>query len=112
MKKMKAAIALLAGLALAGFTTTAFAADEGKETTVSGTALCAKCALHTSDTCQTVLKATVDGKEVIYDLTGKPAEKFHKRICKNDGEKVNVTGQVKEQDGKQMIVVSKIEAVK
>jgi len=113
MKKLKLTIALLAGIALAGLTTTAFAADKAKETTITGTALCAKCALHTADKCQTVLKATVDGKEVIYTLTGKAAKAFHKDICaKADGEKVTVTGTVKEKDGKQTIAATKIEEVK
>jgi type 1 fimbria pilin len=112
MKKLKLTIALLAGIALASLTSTAFAADS-KETTITGTALCAKCALHTSDKCQTVVKATVDGKEVTYYLTGKEAKAFHKDICsKADGEKVTVTGTVKEKDGKQTLAVTKIEEVK
>jgi tRNA(Leu) C34 or U34 (ribose-2'-O)-methylase TrmL len=112
MNKLKLTLALLAGFALASFTTAAFAADN-KETTVTGTALCAKCALHTSDKCETVLKATVDGKEVLYTLTGKEAKDFHKNICsKADGEKVTVTGKVTEKDGKSSLRATKIEEVK
>jgi hypothetical protein len=113
MKKLKFSLVLLAAFALASFTTTAFAADKGNETTVTGTALCAKCALHTSDKCETVVKATVDGKEVTYILAGKEAKAFHKNICtKPAGEKVTVTGKVMEKDGKEMLHATKIEEVK
>ena len=110
MKKLNLTIALLAGLAVTSLTTTAFAAD--KETTVTGTATCAKCALHKSDKCQTVVQATVDGKEVTYYLTGKEAKAFHEKICSGPGEKVTVTGKVKKKDGKEMLAATKIEEVK
>jgi len=111
MKKLKLTIALLAGLAVASVTTTAFAAD-AKEVTITGDASCAKCALHTADKCQTVVKATVDGKEVSYYLTGKEAKTFHSKICSGSSEKVTVTGTVKEKDGKQTLVATKIVEVK
>ena len=113
MKHLKVTIALLAGLAAASLTTTAFAEDHGKETTITGTALCAKCAMHQDDKCQTVVKATKDGKEVIYYCTGKEATDFHKKICtKPEGEKVTVTGTVTGKDGKEMMHVKKIEEAK
>ena len=113
MKYLKLTIAMLAALAVASLTSTAFAADQGTETTITGTALCAKCALHTSDKCETVVKATVDGKEVAYTLTGKEAKAFHEKICtKPDGEKVTVTGMVTEKGGKEMLHATKIEEVK
>ena len=112
MKKLKLTIALLAGLAVASVTTTAFAAD-AKEVTITGDASCAKCTLHIADKCQTVVKATVDGKEVSYYLTGKEAKTFHQNICsKAEGEKVTVTGKVTEKDGKEMLHATKIEEVK
>ncbi len=111
MKKLKLTVALLAGLAVASLTPTAFAADD-KEVTVTGNACCAKCALHTSDKCETVLVATVDGKEATYHLTGKDAKDFHAKICENSGEKVTVTGTVTEKDGKEMLKATKIEEVK
>jgi quinolinate synthase len=111
MKKIKYTMAVLAGLALAGLTTNAFAAD--KDVTITGTALCAKCALHQSDKCQTVVQATHDGKTVTYYLTGKEAKAFHKNICQSmSGEKVTVTGTVTEKDGKEMLKATKIEEVK
>ena len=116
MKKLNFTLAVLAGVALAGvalagFTTTAFAAD--KETTVTGTALCPKCALHQGDKCATVVKATVDGKEITYLLTGKEAKAFHEKICsKAEGEKVTVTGTVTGKGGKEILKATKIEEVK
>ena len=111
MKKLTLTVALLAGLALSALTSSAFAAD-AKEVTITGDASCAKCALHTSDKCQTVVKATVDGKEVSYYLTGKEAKAFHSKVCGGSSEKVTVTGTVKEKDGKQTLVATKIEEVK
>jgi hypothetical protein len=111
MKQLKLTLALLAGLAAASLTTTAYAAD--KDVTITGTALCAKCALHKSDKCETVLQTTKDGTMVTYWLTGKEAKDFHHNICSSDkGEQVTVTGTVKEKDGKEMLKVAKIEAKK
>lgn len=110
MKNLKLTIALLAGLAVASLTTTAFAAD--KEVTVTGTACCGKCTLKVTENCSTMLKATVDGKEVTYQLTGKEARAFHEKICSGDGIKVTVTGTVSEKGGKEMLKATKIEEVK
>ena len=110
MNKLKLTIALLAGLAVTSLTPTAFAAD--KEVTITGDASCAKCALHQADKCQTVVKATVAGKEVSYYLVGKEAKAFHGKICSGTTEKVTVTGTVNEKEGKQMLNASKIEAAK
>jgi len=111
MKNLKLTLALLAGLAVASVSTTAFAADS-KEVTVTGNACCAKCALHTADKCQSVLQATVDGKAVTYELTGKEAKAFHEKICTGPGVKVCVTGTVSEKDGKETLKAAKIEEVK
>jgi type 1 fimbria pilin len=111
MKQLKLILALLVGFAVVSLTTNAFAAD-GKEVTITGDAACAKCALHVSDKCQTVVKATVDGKEVSYYLTGKEAKAFHEKICGGGSEKVTVTGTVTEKDGQQMLKATKIEEAK
>ena len=111
MKKLSLTLAMLAGLAITNLTTTAFAAD--KEVTITGTALCAKCALHTADKCETVVQTTADGKITTYHLTGKEATAFHENICtKTEGEKVTVTGALTSKDDKQMLHVTKIEEVK
>jgi len=110
MKTLKLTLALLAGLAVASVTTTAFAAY--KEVTLTGNACCAKCALHTADKCQSVLQTTVDGKAVTYELTGKEAKAFHEKICAGSGIKVTVTGKVTGKDGKEVLHATKIEEVK
>ena len=80
------------------------ASDASKETTITGTMVCAKCKLHETDKCQNVLQVEKDGKTVNYYLTqNKVSKDFHPNICQNDGEKVTVTGTVKEKDGKEMM---------
>jgi hypothetical protein len=110
MKKLTSIIILLAGLIMASLTTTVFAAD--KEITVTGLACCGKCALHLTESCSTMLKATVDGKEVTYQLTGKEARAFHEKICSGPGLKVTVTGVPASKDGKATLKASKIEEIK
>jgi hypothetical protein len=114
MKNLKLIIVLLTGMALAGFATNSLAKDDaGKEMTITGMAMCAKCALHQADKCETVVQVTTDGKTVTYYLTGKEAKAFHEKICKSDGEKVTVTGKVTTgKDGKEMMHATKIEEVK
>ena len=112
MKQLKLTIALLAGFAAASLTMPAYAASNDT-TTITGTALCAKCALHKTDHCQTVVQTTDNGKTVTYWLTGKEAKEFHHNICTSQtGEKVTVTGKVTEKDGKEMLHVTKIKADK
>ena len=108
MKKLKLTLALLGGLAVAS-ATTALAED----VTITGNMVCGKCTLHETDKCQNVVQVTEDGKTVNYYLTqNKVSKDFHANICQNDGEKVTVTGRVKEKDGKEMLAASKIEAAK
>ena len=110
----KTSLILLAGIAgLLTFVlaTTTFAADKGKEVTLTGQATCAKCALHESDKCQNVLQVTENGKTVNYYLAGKASEEFHKNVC-HGPEKATVTGTLTEKDGKNEVAVSKIELVK
>jgi hypothetical protein len=113
MKPFKLIIAMLACFALVSLTTAAFAKEHGQEMTITGTAMCAKCAMHQGDKCDTVVKCMENGKEVMYHLTGKEVKEFHKSICnKAEGAKVTVTGKVKEKDGKMMMEATKIEAMK
>jgi hypothetical protein len=100
----------LAGFFVAGLATPALAADT--EVTVTGQAMCAKCSLHETDKCQTVIQTEQDGKKVTYYLApNKLSKEFHENVCK-DTQKVTATGTVKEKDGKQVMTVSKIELVK
>jgi len=112
MQHMKKSIVLftgIAGLLWLAYATPATAADEGKDVKISGTAMCAKCALHESDSCQTVIQTEKGGKKHTYYLAKNDvAKNFHKTVCQGE-KKVTATGTVKEVDGKQELTVSKIE---
>jgi hypothetical protein len=114
MTKSKLFLTVAAGLLLAVSTSRLLAVDaSSKEVTITGKAVCAKCTLHESDKCQTVIQAQADGKAVNYYLTENDASKaFHKNVCSGPGEQVTATGTVTEKDGKEMLTVSKIEPVK
>jgi len=113
MKNSSLTLSLAVGLLLAFGTTGLFAKDASKEVTITGTMVCGKCKLHITKECQDVLQVEKDGKTVNYFLTqNKVATDFHPNICQNDGEKVTVTGTVKEKGGKEMMVASKIEPTK
>ncbi len=82
--------------------------------TITGDAVCAKCALKEQATCQNVVMVEEGGKTVNYYLTGDESEKQHKKlgICaakKDSPVKVKVTGDVTEKDGKKMMEVTKLE---
>ena len=112
MKKFKLLLVLAAGLFLATFAQRALA-DDTNQVTLTGMMVCGKCKLSETKTCQNVLQVEKDGKTVNYYLTqNKVSKDMHSDVCKNDGEKVTITGTVKEKDGKQMMTASKIEAVK
>ena len=114
MKKSILFLTIAAGLLLAVTTSRLLAVDTAsKEVTITGNAVCAKCLLHESDKCQTVIQAQVAGKAVNYYLTDNDVSKaFHKNICTGSGEQVTATGLIKEKNGKEMMTVSKIEPVK
>lgn len=87
-----------------------------EEKTITGDAVCGKCALKETKTCQNVVMVEEGGKTVNYYLTGDESEKNHKKlgICgakKDSPVKVKVTGDLTEKDGKKMIEVTKIEKV-
>lgn len=105
MKKFSSLI-VLAGL----LTIPAFAADN--EVTITGEGMCAKCALHETDKCQTVIQKTEGGKTVTYYLAPNDVSKdFHDNVCKKS-EKVTATGTVTEENGKKILTASKIEEAK
>jgi hypothetical protein len=110
MKNKIAVLGGMAALALA-FTTTAFAED--KEVTVTGEGKCAKCLLKEADKCQNVIEAKgEDGKKVTYWLAkNEVSDNFHEDLCK-EARKVTATGTVKEEDGKKVLTVTKIELAK
>jgi hypothetical protein len=74
--------------------------------TLTGTAMCAMCTLHESDTCQTVLEVKgTDGKVVRYYFTN---DMDHAKFCHGKTEGVTVTGTVSEKDGKKYITPENI----
>ena len=113
MKKSIMFLAIAAGLLLAVSTSRLLAVEAAsKEVTITGKALCTKCALHESSECQTAIQTEKDGKTVTYYLTpNDTATAFHKNICTTP-EQVTATGTVSKKDGKKMLTVSKIEPVK
>ena len=98
---------------LLALATPAFAADKGKERTITGEAKCAKCMLKEGDKCQTVIQAeNKNGKMVSYYVADNDVAKaFHENVCK-EAKKVTATGTVAKVDGKSEITLSKIELVK
>jgi hypothetical protein len=107
MKNARIMFATVASLLLCSVGTPCLA-DDG-DTTVTGEAKCAKCALKEADKCQTVIETEKDGKKVSYYLVDNAVAKgFHKTICQ-EPKKVTAIGKVKEVDGKQQLTASKIE---
>lgn len=105
MKKITSLIALAGLLAIP-----TFAADN--EVTITGQGTCAKCALHETDKCQTVIQTKEHGQKVTYYLADNAVSKdFHDNICKKP-EKVTATGTVSEENGKKILTASKIEEAK
>jgi hypothetical protein len=104
---------IVAGLVLAALTAPAFAAEKGKETTITGEAKCAKCALKESAKCQTVIQTEgKDGKKVTYYLVNNDVAKaFHDNVC-NGPKKVTATGTVKKVEDKHEFEVTKIDLAK
>jgi hypothetical protein len=85
-----------------------------EDKTVSGGAVCAKCALKETPTCQNVVMVDEGGKMVNYYLTGDVSKKAHGAmgICtaqKDSPVKIKVTGSCAMKDGKLVMEVTKIE---
>lgn len=82
-----------------------------EEKTIKGEGQCAKCSLKETKACQNAIVVEEDGKEVTYYLEHNDvSKKFHREVCQ-DVKTVKATGEVKEQDGKKILVPSKIEVV-
>ncbi len=110
MKKTSLLITGIIGLMLLTLTTPAFAAE--KERTITGEGKCAKCALHETEKCQTVIQVEKNGKKTSYYLAQNDVSKaFHENVCK-ESKKVTATGTVKNEDGKKVMTVTKIDLAK
>ena len=85
----------------------------GKEVTVTGKILCAKCTLKKADAagCQDVLVVEQDGKTTEYYVTKNEVAEKYGHVCKGD-KPVVATGTVMEKDGKTWLTASKMEAPK
>lgn len=113
MKKRSFLLSGLAALALLALAVPTFAAEHGKEMTITGEAKCAKCSLKEASKCQTVIQAeNKKGKMVTYYLANNSVAKdFHENVCQ-EPKKVTATGTVKKVDGKEELTVSKIDILK
>src|ERR1700722_16569259 len=101
MKKML--LMLVAGLLAITFTSCT-TSRQSSEVTLTGTMVCGKCKLHQTKECQNVLQVQQDGQTVNYFLVmNDVSQDFHENICKNDGEKANVTGTVMEKSGQEIL---------
>jgi len=106
-------LSIVAAMVLAVSTAKLVAADSGKEVTLTGNAVCAKCVLHETKECQNVLQVVEAGKtNNYYFVQNDTSKNFHDQICGTAGEKVTATGTVSKKDGKEMITASKIEPMK
>ena len=80
--------------------------------TLTGEAKCAKCSLKETDACQNVVITEDAGKKVTYYFAkNKASDDFHKEVC-TATKKVKAVGTVKEEGGKKMLTLEKIELVK
>lgn len=104
---MRLVLTIVACLAVAVMLAAGLQAQEGKEVTLKGTLLCAKCALKEADKCTNAIQVKEDGKDVVYLLDDKGAkEKYHKDICM-DKKEGSVKGVVSTKDNKKYIKPSK-----
>jgi len=82
-------------------------AKEEKTVTLEGTGLCAKCSLKQTDSCTNALQVKgKDGKILTYLFTENISH--GKLFCKGKTENLLVTGVVKKEDGKLMIVAASV----
>lgn len=95
------------------FSTLEAAHDKGKEVTLKGTILCAKCALKETDKCTTAIQVQEQGKTVTYYFHDKGQdEEYHEMVCGGDRKEGLVTGTIHEHDGKKYIAPKKVEYAK
>jgi hypothetical protein len=89
--------------------------EKGKEVTLKGEIMCAKCELKEEGIkkCTTVIVVKEDGKEVTYYLKDKGnKEEYHEEVCGGGRKAGTVKGTVAEKDGKKWITPSKVEYAK
>jgi hypothetical protein len=95
------------------FVAFAVAEDKGKNVTLKGTILCAKCTLGQEAECTTAIQVKEGDKLVTYLLDDKGAgEEYHEPICGGSRKEGTVTGTVQERNGKNYIKPTKVEYAK
>jgi hypothetical protein len=107
---MRKLIPLLAAAFVCSVVSLAVAAETK---TITGGAVCAKCALKEKPQCQNAVIVKENGKDVTYYLEGDKSKKVHQSfgICsakKDAPVQVKVTGTVEEKDGKKVMTVENI----
>src|SRR4051812_23039718 len=81
----------------------------GKEVTLTGKIMCAKCELKETAKCQTAIRVTEGGKQVTYYFVDKGAsETYHEAVCGSGQKDGKVTGVVSEKNGKKLIVPTNV----
>jgi hypothetical protein len=116
---MRLLISTVAVVGALGLLVGALRADDkqpaGKEVTLKGTILCAKCALKEKGVtkCTTAIKVQENGKDVVYYLDDKGSkEEYHEEVCGGATKDGLVKGTVYEKDGKKYVKPSKVEYAK
>jgi len=85
------------------------AQEKGKEVTLKGTLMCAKCTLGKTAECTTAIQVKEGDKTVTYYLDDKGAgEEHHEPICGGAKKEGTVVGTVREKDGQKYIKPSKV----
>src|SRR5437667_1684041 len=106
---MKTFVSLLAGCVVVLLAAAIFAQDKGKEVTLKGTLLCAKCSLGKTAECTTAIQVKEGDKTVTYYLDDKGAgEEHHEPICGGAKKEGTVVGTVQEKQGQKYIKPSKV----
>ncbi len=108
MKKLFSMLAVAVAFSFLGL-----AAHAAADKTIKGEAQCGKCSLKETPACQAVVKVKDGDKTVTYYVEQNDvAKKTHGKICPAGSKAVfEVTGDVKEKDGKMVITPTKIEVV-
>ena len=77
---------------------------------ITGEAMCAKCELQETTSCQMAIKVRNAGgkQEIIMVDNNKVSKDFHDEICQKNA-KVVASGVITEKDGKKTIALTKIE---
>jgi hypothetical protein len=105
--------ALVCFVATIAFSIAVFAQEKGKQVTLKGDLLCAKCSLGQTAECTTAIQVKEGDKTVTYLLDDKGAgESHHEPICGGGKKEGTVTGTLEQKDGKNYIKPTKVEYAK